>query len=478
MDKNNELFNFSNMSERIVTAIDIGTTKIVAIAGKVNQNGKIEVLGMGKAPSLGVTRGEVINIDKTVSSINKAIAEAEAASGVKFENVHVGIAGKHIRCTQNRGFLTRPKHDEVISQNDIDRLVSDQYNVLINHGEEIIHVLPQDYLVDREYDVTSPIGMFGKQLEANFHMVIGKVDAINYIKRSVERCQLIPCNIVLEPLASAEAVLTEEEKEVGVALVDIGGGTTDIAVFYEGVIKHTAVVPFGGNVVTKDIKEGCGILEKHAEALKIKFGQALMDFAPEDKIVSIPGIKGREPKEISFQCLAGIIQSRVEEIFDAVKFEIESSGVLDLLGAGIVLTGGGALLENLPQLVAFRTGLDVRIGYPTEHIVADNIENINHTMYATAVGLLMKGLEYEAFYEEETVEEQEPTIEEPIVDKVEETQEIVSETEVPVKEKRESKPKAKKNWSPRKNVLEGFKMKLGELFDVDDDTHLGDVDEE
>jgi cell division protein FtsA len=382
------------MKSGYVAAIDIGTTKIVAIVGYRNENGRLEIAAMGRADSTGVTRGEVINIDKTVQSIREAmLVSAKHLPAYAFDSVVVGIAGKHIRCSQNRGYITRDEHYEEISEADVKKLIQDQYNVLIQPGEEIIHVLPQNFLVDKEYDVANPVGMYGKRLEANFHMVIGKVDSINYIKKSITKSGLAVSAIVLEPLASAEAVLSDDEKEVGVALVDIGGGTTDVAIFYEGIIKHTAVIPFGGDVITRDIKEMCGILDRQAEQVKTRFGEALYDYAPDAKVVSVPGVRGREPKEISFKTLAGIIQARMEEIIDAVSFELEASGVGDRLGAGLVVTGGGSLLKNLPQLVAFKTGMDARIGYPTEHVVSDKIEDLNHPMFATAVGLVMKGLE-------------------------------------------------------------------------------------
>lgn len=380
------------MEQGYVAAIDIGTTKIVAIIGRKNEKGQIEVSGYGRTESRGVARGEVINIDNTVLSINRAVKTATEMAGVEVDEVFVGIAGKHIRCTQNRGYISRTSHDTVISKEDVKKLIDDQYNVLTNPGEEIIHVLPQDFLVDNEYDVQDPVGMLGRRLEANFHMVIGKVDSVNYIKQSIMKAGLNNKGIILEPLASAEAVLAEEEKEVGVILVDIGGGTSDIAVYYNNVIRHTAVIPFGGKVITNDIKEGCKILEAQAEELKIKFGEALMDYAEANKIISVSVIKGRQPKEISVKMLAGIIQARMEEIIDAVLFEAEASGVMDKIGGGIVITGGGALLANLKQLVAFKSGMDTRIGKPNKSVIYD-AEDLNNPMYATAVGLLIKGFE-------------------------------------------------------------------------------------
>jgi len=456
------------MKTGYVAAIDIGTTKIVAIVGHRNQDGRLEINGMGHAPSLGVTRGEVINIEKTVQAIRMAVSQIENNHEYKFNEVIVGIAGKHIRCSQNRGYITREAHDEEISDIDVQKLIQDMYNVLIQPGEEIIHVLPQNYLVDKEYDVVNPVGMHGKRLEANFHMVIGKVDSINYIKKSIIKASLTVKNIVLEPLASAEAVLTDDEKEVGVVLVDIGGGTTDVAIFYEGIIKHTAVIPFGGNVITRDIKEVCGVLERQAEQVKIKFGEALYDYAPDAKVVSVPGIRGREPKEISFKHLAGIIQARMEEIVDAITFEVETSGVADKLGAGIVMTGGGSLLKNLPQLVAFKTGMDARIGYPTEHIISDEVPEINHTMYATAVGLVMKGIETAPAAEEESVMERLNEIVEDATDeqKPNDLQADASENiATPAQEEYKEAPSKKR----RGGFITSMKDRLSGLLDVDED---------
>jgi cell division protein FtsA len=379
--------------EHLLAAVDIGTTKIVAIVGKQTENRKLEILGMSKTASKGVKRGVVLNIEETVSAINTTVSEVKKQTGINFRDVFVGIAGQHIKSVRNRGYFNRDSYDDEITRHDIQRLIDDMYKIPIDAGEEIIHVLPQNFIVDNETGVKNPVGMSGKRLEGNFHIVIGQIASAKNISKCINRVGLNVEELILEPLASSEAVLTEDEKEAGVALVDIGGGTTDIAVFYDDIIRHTAVIPFGGNVVTKDIKEGCSILGRQAESLKVTFGSALGDLAQEDKIVTIPGISGRDPKEISFKSLAYIIQSRMEEIIDAAMFEIENSGVLDKLSAGIVFTGGGALLRHLPQLVKFRTGLDVRIGYPVEQLATESIEEVNQPMYSTSVGLLLKGYE-------------------------------------------------------------------------------------
>ena len=380
--------------EQYVAAIDIGTTKIVAIVGKKNENGKIEILGLSKALSKGVKRGVVLNIEETVTAIQTTVDDVQKRSGIQFSEVFVGIAGQHIKSMKNRGYIMRDAYDDEIKKEEVFKLIEDMHKIHIEIGEEIIHVIPQNFIVDNETGVKSPIGMCGRRLEANFHIVIGQVAAAKNIEKCIRKANLTVKDMILEPLASSDAVLTDDEKEAGVVLVDIGGGTTDVAVYYDNIIRHTAVIPFGGNVVTKDIKEGCAILQRHAEQLKIQYGSALGDIAPEDKVVSIPGISGREPKEISFKSLAYIIQSRMEEIIDAVNFEIQNSGYADKLAAGVVITGGGAMLKHLPQLMKFKTAMDVRIGLPNEHLAGSAKNEINQPMYATSVGLIMRGFEY------------------------------------------------------------------------------------
>jgi len=424
--------------EKIVAAVDIGTTKIVSLVGRLNEQGKLEVLGINQTPSKGVKRGVVLNIEETVNAIQTTSSEAFQQSGIEFNEVFVGIAGQHIKSVKNRGYINRDSYDVEITRDDLQNLIDDMHKIPVDVGEEILHVLPQSYIVDNETGVKNPVGMFGKRLEANFHIVIGQISSARNIEKCINRVGLDVKQLVLEPLASSAAVLTDDEKEAGVALVDIGGGTTDVAVYYDDVIRHTAVIPFGGNVITRDIKEGCAILQRQAESLKVQFGSALGDLAQEDKVVTIPGISGREPKEISFRSLAFIIQSRMEEIIDAVSFEIENSGYMDNLSAGIVLTGGGSMLKHLNQLVKFKTGMDVRLGFPGEMMAADSSDEINQPMFSTSVGLLLKGLEYYKEKNEEMkikkpleVEEEEPLEEQVdekkpnILDKVKTTLEII-----------------------------------------------------
>lgn len=376
----------------IVVGLDIGTTKIAVIVGRKNEFGKIEILGLGKSDSIGVSRGVVLNIEQTVQSIKAAVAEAEGKSGVDIKVVNVGIAGQHIKSLQHRGIKTRSSLDEEISQKDIDSLIDDMYKLVMLPGEEIIHVLPQEYIVDNEQGIKNPIGMSGIRLEANFHIITGQIAAAKNIYKCVNKAGLEVSELTLEPLASADAVLSDEEKEAGVVLVDIGGGTTDVAIFQDGIIRHTAVIPFGGNVITEDIKEGCTIIKSQAELLKVKFGSALASESQENEIVSIPGLRGRPHKEISVKNLAHVIQARMEEIIEHVYYEIRNSGYEKKLIAGIVVTGGGSQMRHITQLMEYITGMDTRVGYPNEHL-AKGSEDVTSPMYATGVGLVMKGLQ-------------------------------------------------------------------------------------
>ena len=377
--------------DKIVVGLDIGTTKICVIVGRRNEYGKLEVLGMGKAVSDGVVRGIVTNIDKTVSGIEKAIAEAEEQSGINIGVVNVGIAGQHIKSSIHHGSITRNSSDEEITVEDVNRLTNDMYRIVIPPGSEIIHVMPQDYTVDYEEGIKDPVGMSGVKLEADFHIITAQTNAINNVNKCVRRAGLEIENLILEPLASSLAVLSEEEKEAGVCLVDIGGGTTDIAIFHDNIIRHTAVVPFGGNIITSDIKQGCMVMQHQAELLKTKFGRAISEEATENEIVSIPGLRNRAPKEISIKNLAHIIEARMEEIIELVHTEIITSGYENKLAGGIVITGGGSMLAGVKQLCEYMTGMDARVGYPNEHLGKSKVELIKSPMYATTVGLVLSG---------------------------------------------------------------------------------------
>ena len=435
----------------ISVGLDIGTTKIVAMVGEKNEFGKVEILGIGKSKSLGVHRGVVNNITQTIQSIQQAVEEAKVVSGKEIDEVVVGIAGQHIRSLQHSDYITRTNSQEVISQEDVERLIQQVYKLVMLPGEEIIHVLPQDYKVDGQAEVKQPIGMYGGRLEANFHVVVGQVTSIKNIGRCVKSAGLSMGNITLEPLASSEAVLSQEEKEAGVALIDIGGGTTDLAIFKDGIIRHTAVIPYGGNVITEDIKEGCSIIEKQAELLKVKFGSAWPGENRDSEIVSIPGLRGSKPKEISLKTLSKIINARVVEIMEQVYLEIKNYGHDDqkkkLIG-GVVLTGGGSQLKHLKQLVEYITGMDTRIGYPSEHLAGDTKKSETSPILATAVGLLMNALEQQVKKDFETVPSDESEI----------TDDTIAENTTDVFE---SNPMSSK----RKSILDRWVEKFKEFLD-------------
>lgn len=379
-------------TNNIIAAIDIGTTKIVAILGEISHDGKLNILGMERTVSKGVKRGVIHDIELTIEAINEAVARLKEKTNKEFSTVYVGIAGQHIRIVKERKFKYIENSVEEITKEDIEQITNENYKHPVEIGEQILHVIPQEFVVDKELGIKNPLGMAGRRLDGHFNIIIGRTASARNIEKCVREVGLDVEELVLEPLASSLAVLTKEEKEAGVVLVDIGGGTTDVTVYFDGVLKHTSVIPFGGDHVTKDIKEACSVFLRQAEALKVQFGEAVADMTSDDKVVTIPAAGGWDEKDISFKFLAQIIQCRMEEIIDSVKFQVESTGLKDKIGAGIVLTGGGGLLTNLDILTQQRTNLDVRIGFPRNSKV--NLEeNIDHPMYSTSIGLLLKGME-------------------------------------------------------------------------------------
>ena len=378
-------------SRNIVVGLDIGTTKISLMVGKMNEYKKLEIVAQGKSESYGVSRGIVANIDRTVESIKEAVNQASQHYNIN--EVYVGIAGQHIKSLQHRGEIVRDDVENEINISDMKKLKENMFKLITIPGEEVIHVIPQEYTVDGEDGIQDPRGMAGIKLSANFHVITAQVGAVRNIIRCVEKAGLRTKELILEPFASALATLDEDELREGVALVDIGGGTTDVAIFLDKVIRHTAVIPFGGNVITKDIKTGLSILEKQAELLKVKFGSAVHSDDHDNVMVSIPGLRGREPKEISVKNLTEIISARMKEIIDLVYHQIKVSGYEDKLMTGIVLTGGGAQLRNLNQLVSFITGMEARVGYPNEHLGKESKDNVTSPMYSTGTGLVMKGFQ-------------------------------------------------------------------------------------
>lgn len=377
----------------VIVGLDIGTTKIAAIAGRKNEFGKLEILGFGKANSVGVQNGMVLNIDQTTKAIQQAMENCLASNpNLEINEVYVGIAGHHVKSLQTRGDIVRHSNEDEISQAEIDRLIKDQYKTYVPASDQIIDVIPQEFTVDNFQNIANPIGYSGVKIGANFHIITGDRNAIRNINRSVERSGLKIRDLMLQPLASAAAVMCEQDLEAGVAIVDIGGGTTDLAVFYEGILKQTAVIPFGGENITKDIKDGLGVLKTQAERMKIQFGSALADEAQANAFISIPGLRGMPSKEISVKNLAGIIQDRMREILEFVSYNLKQVGLdTRTLNGGIVLTGGGSQLKHLIQLTEYVTGLNARIGYPNEHLTTGHIEELSKPVYATCIGLILKG---------------------------------------------------------------------------------------
>ena len=382
-----------NHEQPIIVGLDIGTTKIAAIAGRKNEYGKLEILGFGRANSNGVKHGQVLNIDETIKAIKMALDNCYASNpNLDISEVYVGIAGHHIKSLQTRGDIVRQSTDDEITQREIDQLVADQYRTYIPAGDQIIDVIPQEFTVDNFQNIPNPIGYGGVKVGANFHIITGDKNAIRNINRAVEKSGLSTKDLVLQPLASAAAVMGQEDLEAGVAIVDIGGGTTDLAVFYEGILKHTAVIPFGGENISNDIKTGLGVLKTQAEQMKVQFGSALSNEAKTNAFITIPGLRGMPAKEISVKNLANIIQARMSEIMDFVIYHLKQVGLDNkMLNGGIVLTGGGSQLKHLIQLTEYVTGLNARIGFPTEHLAAGHIEELAKPTYSTCIGLILKG---------------------------------------------------------------------------------------
>jgi cell division protein FtsA len=363
------------------------------IAGRKNEFGKLEILGFGRANSNGVKHGQVLNIDETIKAINAALENCLASNpGLEIKEVYVGIAGHHIKSLQTRGDIVRQNTEEEITRHEIDQLVSDQYKTYIPAGDQIIDVIPQEFTIDNFQNIPNPIGYGGVKVGANFHIITGDKNAIRNINRSVEKANLVTKDLVLQPLASASAVMGQEDLEAGVVIVDIGGGTTDLAVFYEGILKHTAVIPFAGENITNDIKTGLGVLKTQAEQMKVQFGSALSNEAKANAYITIPGLRGMPAKEISVKNLANIIQARMSEILDFVTYHLKQVGLDNkALNGGIILTGGGAQLKHMIQLTEYATGLNARIGFPNEHLAAGHIEELAKPTYSTCIGLILKG---------------------------------------------------------------------------------------
>jgi cell division protein FtsA len=392
------------MSERnkIVAIVDIGTNTVICLIGCPNQDDKLEVIGHSIVASAGVRRGVIFNIDETVEAVKKAVAKASVNLDVEIQKLYVNVTGQKIR-TEKRIIRKAIEAGKIITKADIKMLYDGARSSEQEPGEKVYHVINQSYSVDDETAIHNPIGTTGAVLHGEYILVIGPESYEEKIKTSFRNAGFEVVGVVVNSIAAAESVIDEEEKEAGVVVVDLGGGTTSVSVFYENVLRFLSVIPFGGNVITFDIKEGCNILLRQAESLKIQYGAALGDFVPANKVVTIPGINGWEPKEISFKSLAYIIQARMEEIVESISFQIQKCGYADKLGAGIVITGGGAKLEGLRQLVRFKTGMDVRIGFPIVPLPFDQEKVLESPQYATAFGLLKKAIRDENAQNDEMI---------------------------------------------------------------------------
>ena len=448
------------MKNETIVGLDIGTTKIACFVGQKQDNGKVKILGYGKCDSLGVERGVVINIKLASESITRAVNMAADRSGYDIHEVYVGVAGQHIKSKNCSGSIMIPADHPYILEEDVEQLTQQQYGINLQPGEEIIHLFPQTYYVDGVEIHCDPVGVKGNKLECVFHMVTGNRHNLECITHSVQNAGLLVKDLVLEPVASSLATLDSTDMEAGVALVDIGGGTTDIAVFKEGVIRHTSVLPLAGNVITDDIREGCNVMRHQAEALKTRFGSCMPSQLNEGDYVSIPVYRNSPEREINLRILAGIIKARTQTILEQVSYEIKESCYEKQLIGGLVLTGGGAKLKHIKDFAAFETGFQTRIGMPNEHLTDDNDAEINHPMYATSIGLVLYGIE-------KSEAEQNPedeVIEEPIAPAPNPTSEMDLEgvEQVNGPDKEGDKPEGKKKtsgWAILQKKVEDFLSK-------------------
>lgn len=478
-----------NKQQPIIVGLDIGTTKVVAIAGRKNQYGKLDILGFGRADSEGVDHGVVINIEQCVRSVQKALTNCLASNpNLVINEVYVGIAGRHIKSRQSKGSKVRANLDTEISKEDIDELLRDQFRTFRPSNDQIIDIIPQDYVVDNMPGIVNPVGMSGMKIEGNFHIVTGDVTAVRNIKRCVDRASLVTRDLMLQPIASAAAVMNDEDMEAGVAIVDIGGGTTDMAVFCDGVLKHTAVIPYAGVNITNDIVAGLRVLRSQAEQMKVQFGTALEQEASRNSYITIPGLRGLPPKEVSVSNLASIIQARMEEILDYVLTYIRQAGLENKLNGGIILTGGGAKLKHIVQLTEYITGMGARIGYPNEHLAFGHNEQLMSPMYSTCIGLILRGyydfehgkLEF-AGHNGNLVKEEAPVVANPVVapvaeDTTEDGQDEEQEEEEEEGADKQPKSVNEEKMKKRKNAIFEFigifKGKFMDFFEDTEDREL------
>ena len=438
--------NSKNTPQNVVVSIDIGTSKISGLAGFKDEYGMVKILAESSVSSTGVLRGIISNTDKVSRAVKEVVSNLENRLGQIVDSVYVGISNQYIKNVIKRGILTRDDLDIEVSKEDIDKLIADMHKIVLKPGSKILDVIPQEFIIDSEQGIIDPIGMAGRRIDANFNILTTKVTAMHSIERCIEKSGLEMMDMRLNSFASADAVLSDDEKEAGVALVDMGGATTDIAIYKDGIIRYAATVSLGGNVITEDIKSGCCVMPESAEKLKIKYGSSMPSMVESNTVITIPGIKGRDAKEISQKTLSRIIQARVEEIFDFVMMKIQDSGYERQLIAGIVLTGGSSVLADIKKTIEICTGLSTRIGHPIDKLASGYKENLYHPAYSTVIGLLINGIEME----EKKTSSEEIIIEDEIEVKSEEVieQDSIPETEEEVSENSEDND----NWFKR-NIL-------------------------
>ncbi len=441
--------NYRNTPKNIVVSIDIGTSKISGLAGIKDEYGMVNILAESSVKSVGVLRGIISNADKVSRTIKGIIENLESRIDQSITSVYVGISNQYINNVLKRGILTRDDLDIEVSKEDIDKLIADMHKVVLDPGTKILDVIPQEFIIDSEYGIIDPIGMAGRRIDANFNIITTKVTAMHSIERCIEKSSLLMENMRLNSFASADAVLSEDEKEAGVALIDMGGATTDIAIYKDGIMRYVATIALGGNAITEDIKRGCCVMPDVAEKLKIKYGSSMPSMVESNTVITIPGIKGRDAKEISQKTLSRIIQARVEELFDFVMMKIEKSGFERQLIAGIVLTGGTSVLSDIKKTIEICTGLSTRIGHPIDKLASGYKENLYHPAYATSIGLLINGIEME----EKKSASLEIALEEKREVIVEEKPEEIEENNIEVQEEEGSKDSLENdNWFKR-NIL-------------------------
>ncbi|MDR2936197.1 MAG: cell division protein FtsA [Rikenellaceae bacterium] len=380
------------MGNEYVVAIDFGTSQVVTLVGKKADKGRIEIVASAVGDSMGgMARGEIKNSEHISKAVKETVDTIQNELGITIREAYVGISGPHVKCSRQAGYIFIENNDGEVKARDVQRLNESMNHVHVPVGEAIIHILPQKYTVDGEGDINDPVGVLGKKLEATFNIVTGDKSSLVRVENCLKKINVRMSQLMLNPLAAAEAVLVPDEKELGVAVVDIGGGTADLCIYHDNIIRHVAIIPLGGNTVNKDIRS-YGILERHVESLKVKFGSAVGEMERADKYITIPGLNARDPKEISFRNLASIIEARMLDIVDCVMAEIRRSGYLGRLGAGIVLTGGAANLKNMDVLFRQHTGCEVRVAIPDLYVMPDSVELVNNPLYSAAVGLLLKAV--------------------------------------------------------------------------------------